>query len=89
MFKKKKQYEWTAGRVGQLGEECYQWLGRKWKKKVAVRVSRSHQTISNAFNWKNGKPFSRDCSGIYSACIKMIDEERQRISKEIKNHFNE
>ena len=86
--KKEKQLTWTKGRVGQLGEECFQWLGRSWRHKVAVRIGKTGQTVSNAFNWKGGKPFSRDCNNIYSTCIKMINEERERQSNEIKQHFN-
>ena len=86
-LRKKKQYEWTKGRVEQLAEECFIWLGRGWRKKVAAKVGRTHQTIANAFRWKDGKPYSRDCNNIYSTCIKMIQEERINQSKEIEEFF--
>lgn len=90
MFRKKKELqEWTKGRVEQLGEECFQWLGRSWRGQVAKRISRTGQTVTNAFRFKDGKVAHRDCNNIYSTCIQMIREERERQSNEIKSHFNE
>ena len=93
MFRKKKQYEWTKGRVEQLAEECFIWLKRGWKTRVANRIIGkrgkpiSIQTVANAFIFKNGKVKQRDCNNIYSTCIKMIQEERQKQSKEIEEFF--
>lgn len=91
MFKKKKQpeyEEWTKGRVEQLGEECFIWLKRGWKTRVAERIGRTSQTVANAFRFKGGKVAHRDCNDIYSTCIKMIREAQEKQSKEIESYFN-